>query len=110
MVQRSASSMIRLAEQAITRASASNPSSVRRLASAIRFFATSRANWITEWKEPAFLDTLAAAYAELGRWPAAIEFQDRAIALALSGAGEGDDLDRLRAHLALFRGQEPVRE
>ena len=42
-------------------------------------FAT-RACEISDWKEPLFLDTLAAACAELGQYPKAVQWQQKALA------------------------------
>jgi tetratricopeptide (TPR) repeat protein/membrane protease YdiL (CAAX protease family) len=46
----------------------------------------------TDWKKPAYLDTLAAAYAEHGEWNKAIWWQERYLASALNP----DDMARLR--------------
>ena len=46
----------------------------------------------THWKNPAYLDTLAAAYAEHGDWNKAIWWQERSLATAKNP----DDMARLR--------------
>jgi tetratricopeptide (TPR) repeat protein len=62
-------------------------------------FAT-KACELSNWKSPACLDTLAAAYAEFGDFHAAVEWQSRAIEL-LEGDAEKDDyssrLERYKA-------------
>ncbi len=59
---------------------------------------------------PDYLDTLAAAYAELGRFDEAVALQRRALAL-VEGRGAPDGfVASLRAHLARFEAREPIRE
>ena len=41
-----------------------------------------RACELTKWKRSAYLDTLAAAYAEAGKFDKAVEFQQKAVELA----------------------------
>jgi tetratricopeptide (TPR) repeat protein len=56
----------------------------------------------------AFLDTLAAAYAELGEFEQAVAVQERALqAIAVS---EGDIREELELRLAYYRRSEPWRE
>ncbi|MCP3978041.1 MAG: tetratricopeptide repeat protein [bacterium] len=54
-------------------------------------------------------ETIAMALAELGRFPAALEWQTRAIDVA-TRAGRSDVVPRMRTRLALFREQRPCRE
>jgi tetratricopeptide (TPR) repeat protein len=59
---------------------------------------------------PDYLDTLAAAYAELGRFDEAVAEQRRALAL-VEGRGLPDGfVASLRAHLALLESGRPIRE
>ena|ERR1700677_2814051 len=67
-----------------------------------------QANEISGGNDPAILDTLAAAYAEAGRFPEAIETSLRAIEIA-TAAGSTDMVNNLQAHLALYRANSPLR-
>jgi tetratricopeptide (TPR) repeat protein len=58
---------------------------------------------------PALLDTLAAAYAEAGRFPEAVRAADRAAQLAAE-AGNGALAGRIRARLELYRSGKPYRQ
>lgn len=58
---------------------------------------------------PPFLDTLAAAYAEAGRFDDAIRIEQRAIEAA-EQAGEKTRAAKLRQRLALYRAGQPYRE
>jgi tetratricopeptide (TPR) repeat protein len=60
-------------------------------------------------KEPLFLRTLAAAYAENGRFPEAIAIAQQAIVIANMQA-KPDMAKRLNRDLVLFRGHLPLRE
>lgn len=58
---------------------------------------------------PALLDTLAAAYAEAGRFPEAVNSAEQALALA----AEQDNMalaDKLRARLKLYQAGSPYRD
>ncbi|MHC4253244.1 MAG: tetratricopeptide repeat protein, partial [Planctomycetota bacterium] len=55
--------------------------------------------------DPQHLDTLAAAYAEAGRFDEAVKTQKEAIALLGSGEGSGD----FKARLALYERRKPYR-
>jgi protein O-mannosyl-transferase len=59
--------------------------------------------------EPAFLGTLAAAYAEAGQFPEAIDAAERAIAAA-SSRNDTALVDSLRARLKLYRANTPYHE
>ncbi len=59
-----------------------------------------------EWKNPAWLDTLASAYAESGRFPEAIKFQTQAISLC----GDIQETKVYRDRLALYEAGKPYRE
>ena len=69
--------------------------------------AATRACELTGWSDPSHLDTLAAASAEAGEFTAAVEWQEKAIALLPEGHSERADL---LAHLALYREKTPLRE
>jgi Flp pilus assembly protein TadD len=60
-------------------------------------------------QEPAILDTLAAAYAEAGRFSEAVETLKRAVSLA---AARGDTAlaDAIRPRIKLYRAATPYRE
>lgn len=57
---------------------------------------------------PLFLDTLAAAYAEMGRFPQALETAARAASLA-SAQGRPELADQIRQRMAAYRERHPVR-
>ena len=66
-----------------------------------------RACQVTEYKNPALIDTLASAYAEAGRFPEAVRSATQALALAeRSGAGLAEEI---RARLALYKSGLPYR-
>jgi hypothetical protein len=57
---------------------------------------------------PGYLDTLAAAYAEAGRYPEAVRAADKALAIAIAAGQEG--LARvIREHRELYRANRPLR-
>jgi tetratricopeptide (TPR) repeat protein len=56
-----------------------------------------------------FLDTLAAAYAEAGRFQEAIKTQERAIT-KLKQEGETKDLPEFEKHLSSYKAGKPWRE
>jgi tetratricopeptide (TPR) repeat protein len=60
-------------------------------------------------REPRFLRTLAAAYAESGRFPEAVAVAQQAIAIARM-LGKPDIATRLDQDLVLYRGYVPLRE
>jgi serine/threonine-protein kinase len=65
-----------------------------------------RACELTEWSEPGFLDTLAAACAECGEYEEAIKWQEKALELV------EDDPDRevdYRSRLDLYHDRKPAR-
>lgn len=65
-----------------------------------------RASKIMDSRDPRTLDTLAAAYAEAGRFSDAVLVANAAVRLATSQADE----DRFRAHLSLFQNREPLHQ
>lgn len=68
-----------------------------------------RANELTGNRQPFLLGTLAAAYAEAGRFPDAITTAERAIELA-TAAGQPEVAARNRELLALYRTGRPYHE
>lgn len=64
---------------------------------------------ISGYRVPGFIGTLAAAYAEAGRFPEAIAAAEEACALA-KAAGEQELLSRNEELLALYRERHPFRE
>jgi hypothetical protein len=65
-----------------------------------------RANQLTGYEDGMALDTLAAAYAEAGRFDNAVATESRAIELARA-AGKNDLADRFATRLALYRQRKP---
>jgi regulation of enolase protein 1 (concanavalin A-like superfamily)/tetratricopeptide (TPR) repeat protein len=63
-----------------------------------------RACELTEWKNPVFLDTLAAAYAETGNFDEAVKRQEQALAAATP-----ELRTETESRLALYRDQKPFR-
>jgi serine/threonine protein kinase len=66
-----------------------------------------RACELTAWKQPVFLDTLAAAYAEVGKFDQAVEFQKKALAFPAFEKLYGSSV---RKRLALYIQKKPYRE
>jgi tetratricopeptide (TPR) repeat protein len=64
-----------------------------------------RACELTGWTWEPAIDTLAAAYAEIGDFARAVEYAGKAVALALPEARAGDE-----ARLDLYRAGQPFRE
>ncbi len=62
-----------------------------------------RACELTEWQEAGFLDTLAAACAELGEYEDSVKWMEKAIALA------PDHEDDYRTRLELYESDKPYR-
>jgi tetratricopeptide (TPR) repeat protein len=63
-----------------------------------------RACELTEWQESSYLDTLAAACAEVGDFDAAVKWMEKALALAPT-----ESEDDYHSRLALYRQEKPVR-
>ena len=80
--------------------------SVRDGHEAVRF--AQQANEASGWRSAGHIDTLAAAYAEAGDFPKAIEYQERACALQKNETPSR--LKDLQSRLALYRNQRPYRE
>ena len=63
-----------------------------------------RACELTEWQEPGYLDTLAAAAAECGEFSAAVKWQEKAMALA-----KPEMEDDYRSRLVQYKAGKPAR-
>jgi tetratricopeptide (TPR) repeat protein len=68
-----------------------------------------RACELTHYEAGSFVSTLAAAYAEAGRYDDAIAAGEKASALA-SVAGEREELENNQKRLALYRAHQPYHE
>jgi tetratricopeptide (TPR) repeat protein len=68
-----------------------------------------RACQLTQSREPMFVGTLAAAYAEAGRFPEAVAAAEKAIALATT-AGQTAVADKNRQLIELYRAGKPFHE
>jgi tetratricopeptide (TPR) repeat protein len=86
---------------------ASSDSSQRNGAEAVEL--AERAVQLTRGQDPAYLDTLAAAYAEAGRFPEAVDTARRALALARQ-QNQDQVLQALNARLRLYEARKPYRE
>jgi CHASE2 domain-containing sensor protein len=64
----------------------------------------------TQGKHPDYLDTLAAAYAEVGDFERAVAEQKRALALLEEGSFPPQIVASFEQHLASFEAGEPIRE
>ena len=80
---------------------------VRNGADAMR--AAERACQATQFQNPAFLDTLAASYAESGRFPEAVSTAEKAAALART-AGKTNLANEIEKRKALFTAGKPFHE
>jgi tetratricopeptide (TPR) repeat protein len=67
-----------------------------------------RAVHLSGAREPVILDTLAAAYAEAGRFPEAVETARRALALATE-QNKQPLAEALKARIALYEAKTPFR-
>lgn len=68
-----------------------------------------RACRLTGYTDPALLDTLAVAYAELGRFDEAIIADTKALGL-LSGGGDSQAVSEIRQHIDLFTNHQRYRQ
>jgi tetratricopeptide (TPR) repeat protein len=68
-----------------------------------------RAMKLTGGQQPTIVDTLAAAYAEAGQFPKAVETAEQALDLA-SGQSNAALADTLRTRLKLYQNASPYRE
>ena len=68
-----------------------------------------RAAKLTSGRDPAVLDTLAAAYAEAGRFPEALRTAERAMRLA-TAANDRALAEKIRVRLDLYRVGKPYRQ
>ena len=63
---------------------------------------------LTDWQNPAFLDTLAASYAEKGDFPEALKWQREAV--RLSTAEPAEVQAELQSRIALYEQTKGYRE
>lgn len=68
--------------------------------------AATKACELTEWKNGGYLDTLAAAYAEVGEFDKAVEWQEKALK---AGDLPIKDQDAARKRLDLYKQKKPYR-
>jgi tetratricopeptide (TPR) repeat protein len=68
--------------------------------------AATKACELTEWKNGGYLDTLAAAYAEVGEFDKAVEWQEKALK---AGDLPVKDQDAARKRLELYKQKKPYR-
>ena len=79
---------------------------VRNGAEAIKY--ATKANKLAEWKNPYYLSTLAAAYAEVGKFDDAAKWSRRA--LEDPEAYSPEELEIERQALRLYEARKPYRE
>ena len=68
--------------------------------------AASKACELTEWKKPAYLNTLASAYAEADDFESAVKWQTKAIALE----ADAKQKEEYHARRKLFQEKQPYRD
>ena len=68
-----------------------------------------RATQLSGGQEPAILDSLGAAYAEVGRFPMAVDTAQRALALAKQKNNQ-QLVEGLTARIALYQAKKPYRD
>ena len=68
-----------------------------------------KANQVTASSQPEMLETLAAAYAEVGRFPEAIKTSQRGVDLALASGRKGL-VDSIEAKMHLYQASRPYHE
>jgi len=86
---------------------ATEDTEVQNPADAVKF--AERACELTNYKNPGAMDTLAVAYAAVGKFDQAIETAEKAIELALS-AGKKDIAQEIQNRLQLYKASWPYRE
>jgi hypothetical protein len=64
-----------------------------------------RAGDLAQWKDAGYRDTLAAAYAEMGEFELATDWQEKAIGMASSATHK----ETYRQRLALYQARKPFR-
>ncbi len=65
----------------------------------------SRACELSQWKEPAYIDTLAAAYAEAGGFDQAVKFQKQVLQMI-----RASDRQKMQERLKLYEQHKPYRD
>jgi tetratricopeptide (TPR) repeat protein len=69
-----------------------------------------RACGMSGWSDWRFIDTLAAAEAESGKFDSAMQHSRQALDLATTGKADAATLSELRAHLAFFQKGQPYHQ
>lgn len=85
----------------------SRDASLRNGVKAVQF--ALKANELTGGRDPVLLDTLAAAYADVGRFPQAVQTEWRAMTLALEEKNT-PEADLIRQHITLYQAGQPLRD
>jgi protein O-mannosyl-transferase len=79
----------------------------RNFAESIRL--AEKANKITDYKQPDFLDTLAAAYADAGQFDKATSFSEKAVESAVA-QGNNTLAETIKSRLDLYKMRQPFRD
>ena len=69
-----------------------------------------RAAQISKEQDPSVLDTLAAAYAETGKFPEAVETTQKALELAMQQENAQSLIEGLKVRRALYEANTPFRD
>ncbi len=65
---------------------------------------------LSQWNDPPCIDTLAAAYAESGKWDEAVKFQKMAVETGKSRESPEWEMKQFISRVALYEQQKPYRE
>jgi len=68
-----------------------------------------RAVDFTKGRDPLYLDSLAAAYAETGKFQDAVKTQERAISLLITSGGHDSEIKEFKEHLSSYKAKNPWR-
>jgi tetratricopeptide (TPR) repeat protein len=105
---RSGPNLMALLTQSAWVLSTSPDATVRNGAEAVKL--AERAAELTKGQDPVVLDTLAAAYAEAGKFAAALETAQQALTLAAQQASTQSLVEGLKARRALYATNTPFRD